>query len=114
MKQRILAAGFSIALVAALVGSTAMTVLAADSQSLTGVVSDSMCGAKHVMKGNDAACAKSCVEHGANFALVVGDKVYTLNGDREEIGKYAGQSVTVTGVVDGDKIKVESVKPSKT
>jgi hypothetical protein len=113
MKQRILAAGFCIALVTALACSTVVTAFAADSQTLTGVVSDSMCGAKHVMKGSDAACTKACVEHGANYALVSGDKVYTLDGDKEELGKYAGQSVTVTGAVDGDKIKVESVKAAK-
>lgn len=111
MKQRIFTAGFCIAVVVALFGS--ITMFAADAHSFTGVVSDSMCGAKHVMKGDDASCARGCVEHGANYALVSGDKVYTLDGDKEKLGKYAGQSVTITGSVDGDKIKVESVKPAK-
>lgn len=108
MKQRILAAGFCLVLVVAIFGSTAL--LAAGSQTFTGVVSDTMCGAKHVMKGSDAACTKGCVEHGGNYALISGDKIYALDGDKEELAKYAGQPVTVTGAVEGDKIKVESVK----
>jgi hypothetical protein len=112
MKHRILARALPVVLLAALVGSTVIS-FAADAQSFTGVVSDTMCGAKHAMAGDAAACAKGCVEHGGSYALVVGDKVYTLDGDKEELGKYAGKSVTVTGAPDGDKIKVASVKPAK-
>ena len=47
---------------------------AGKTQTMTGQVSDAMCGAKHQM-GTPADCARSCVKHGSKYALVVGDKV---------------------------------------
>jgi hypothetical protein len=62
-----------------LVGLAAFPALAAGkSQTLTGEVSDAMCGAKHEMPGKAADCTRGCVKHGSKYALVVGDKVYTL------------------------------------
>jgi hypothetical protein len=81
-------------------------------QSLTGVVSDAMCGAKHMMPGDAASCTRACVKQGSKYALVVGDKVYTLTGHSEELDKLAGQQATVTGKVNGDKVDVTSVKGS--
>jgi len=43
---------------------------ASKSQTFAGEVSDAMCGAKHMMPGN-AACLRTCVSKGANYALVV-------------------------------------------
>ena len=61
-----------------LAGLAAMPALAGGkSQTLTGQVSDAMCGAKHQM-GDAAACTRACIQHGSKYALVVGDKVYTL------------------------------------
>ncbi len=79
-------------------------------QSLTGVVSDSMCGAKHMMEGKEADCLRACVKQGSKYALVVGDKVYTLEGHSDELGKLANQKVKVTGAVKGDTVEVSSVK----
>ena len=43
--------------------------------SLTGIVSDALCGAKHSMTNMSAAqCTRMCVKSGQGFALVVGDK----------------------------------------
>jgi hypothetical protein len=81
-------------------------------QKLTGVVSDTMCGAKHMMQGSAADCTRACVGKGAKFALVVGDKVYTLNGHESELDKAAGQRVTITGTVEGDTVTVHSVAAS--
>jgi hypothetical protein len=52
---------------------------AAKIETFTGTVSDAMCGAKHMMEGDDAACLRACVQKGSKYALVVGDKVYTLD-----------------------------------
>jgi len=79
-------------------------------QSLTGTVSDAMCGAKHMQEGSAADCTRVCVKGGSKYALVVGDKVYTLNGHEEELDKLAGQKVTVTGKVKGETVEVASVK----
>lgn len=96
-----------------LVGLAALPMLAAGkSQTLTGQVSDAMCGAKHQM-GSAAECTRGCVKHGSKYALVVGDKVYTLEtSDKATLDKLndlAGASAKVTGDVDGDTIAVKSV-----
>ena len=99
----------SILTMLVLVSTLALPVLAADKeQSLTGTVSDAMCGAKH--SGEAAACTKGCVKKGSAYALVVGDKVYTLKGGEKDLDKLAGQQATVTGTVDGDKVTVTAVK----
>ncbi len=78
--------------------------------SFTGVVSDAMCGAKHMMEGSAAACTRACVSKGSKYALVVGDKVYTLEGgDGAMLDKLAGQNAKVTGTAQGDTIQVKSV-----
>ena len=93
-------------------GLAAHPALAAD-QSLTGKVSDAMCGAKHQMAGNDASCTRTCVKGGSKYALVVGDKVYMLEAtDKtalDKLDELAGASATVTGEVKGDTIAVKSV-----
>lgn len=63
---------------AVLSAGLAVPTLAASTQTFTGKVSDSMCGAKHHEGIPPADCVRACVKHGAKYALVVGDKVYTL------------------------------------
>jgi len=82
-------------------------------QTLTGEVSDAMCGAHHMMEGGKAECTRACVTKGSKYALVVGDKVYTLEGgDKAALDKLAGQTAKVTGTVKGDTIQVTSVSGS--
>ena len=82
--------------------------------TLTGVVSDAACGAKHSMSTMSAAdCTRMCVKAGQGFALVVGDKVYSLRGDSAELDKYAAQKVTVKGKLKGNTVAVDSVGPAK-
>ena len=97
-----------------LIGLAAVPALAAGkSQTLTGEVSDAMCGAKHQMPGNAAECTRACIKHGSKYALVVGDKVYTLEtSDKAVLGKLndlAGAKANVTGKVAGDTVNVKSV-----
>jgi hypothetical protein len=83
------------------------------SQTLTGEVSDAMCGAKHEMAGKAADCTRACIRHGSKYALVVGDKVYTLEtSDKaalDQLNGLAGAKAKVTGDVDGTTITVKSV-----
>ncbi|MDR5730378.1 MAG: hypothetical protein RB191_23470, partial [Terriglobia bacterium] len=66
---------------------------AQSSQTLTGTVSDTMCGAHHMRKDATAAqCTRECVKQGSDFALVSGGKVYTLKGDKNQLDKFAGQN----------------------
>jgi hypothetical protein len=89
----------------------------AKNQSYTGVVSDAMCGAKHTMAGDDASCTRGCVGKGSKYALIVGDKVYTLDtSDKtalDTLDKQAGAKVTVMGTEKDDTITVTSVKAAQ-
>jgi hypothetical protein len=60
--------------------------------TLTGTVTESMCGAKHMRSGDDAKCVRTCVKNGSHYALVVNQKVYPLNGRSEELDGQVGQS----------------------
>lgn len=90
---------------------------AAKAQTFTGEVSDAMCGAKHMMEGDSAACARACAQKGSKYALVVGDKVYTLDSSNQDtlaaIDKLAGKKATVKGQADGDTISVSAVMAAK-
>jgi hypothetical protein len=102
-----------IATVAALAFGTA-SLFAQATQTLTGTVSDAMCGAHHMMKDATAAqCTRECVKQGSDFALVSGGKVYTLKGDKAQFDKFAGENVLVKGKVSGTTISVDSISSSK-
>jgi hypothetical protein len=110
MKMGKLASGIlGLALLAAVATSPAW---AADT-TMTGKVSDAMCGAKHMMAGNEASCTHECVKGGSKYALVVGDKVYILDSaDKAVLGTLsdlAGKPAKVTGEVKGDTIAVKAV-----
>lgn len=78
--------------------------------TLSGVVSDSMCGAKHMMKNKTPAeCTRECVKSGSDYALVVGNKVYMLKGDQAAFDKFAGKRVKVKGSVAGSVVTVQSL-----
>jgi len=102
---------------AALAAVLIPTSFAASAQTFTGTVSDAMCGAKHMMQGDDAACLRACVQKGSKYALVVGDKVYTLDAkDKatlDKLDKLAAAKATVKGEVNGDTIEVSSVAAAK-
>lgn len=86
---------------------------AGKSQTLTGQVSDAMCGAKHEMPTMAAECTRGCMKHGSKYALVVGDKVYTLETSDQsaldKLNELAGAKAKVTGEVDGNTVTVKSV-----
>ena len=90
-------------------------VAAGSPQTFTGKVSDAMCGAKHMEEGGiaPADCVRACVQKGAKYALVVGDKVYTLDtsdqATLDKLYKLAWEDAKVTGTANGDSISVESV-----
>ena len=101
---------------AAVVLSLAAIAFAAKAETLTGEVSDSMCGAKHA-SADKAACTRACVKKGSNYALVVGDKVYTLESSdeatKDKLDKLAGEKAKVTGTATGDTIQVSKVVAAK-
>lgn len=96
----------------------ASVALAADkAQTFSGQVSDAMCGAHHMMSGPEADCTRACVGKGSKYALVVGDKVYTLETSDKaalaSLDKMAGGQAKVSGTLNGDTIQVASVAAGK-
>jgi hypothetical protein len=88
--------------------------IAGGKSTFTGEVGDAMCGKKH-MEGEPAdECTRACVAHGSKYALIVGEKVYTLDTTDTAVlatlDKQAGKTASVTGSLDGDTITVSSVK----
>jgi hypothetical protein len=87
--------------------------LAGAPQTFTGVITDTLCGAKHNMKGHsDADCAKMCAKASAQYALFDGQNVLKLS-DQKTPAKFAAQKVKVTGTLDPktNTIKVASIEP---
>jgi len=106
---------------ATMVLSTGLVVVpgmaAGSTQTFTGKVSDAMCGAKHKEGLAPAACVRACVQKGAKYALVVGDKVYALDtsdqAELDKLNKLAWEEAKVTGTANGDTISVKSVTVAK-
>lgn len=83
---------------------------AAALQTFTGTVSDTMCGAKHMLPGKtDAECTRECVKANGKYALVVDKHVYTLSGAQDDLSRLAGKRVRITGEMTGDTIKIQSI-----
>ena len=95
----------------------AVSSFAAKAETFTGEVGDAMCGAKHDMGGSKADCTRDCVKQGSKDALIIGDKVYTLEtkdkAAADQLDKLAGMQAKVTGTADKDTIQVSSVAPAK-
>ncbi len=99
MKKFIIAAGFALSFTAA----------GAFAEEWTGVIGDSKCGAKHNEASMNAKCVETCVKGGAAPVFIVGDKVYKID-DPSKVMAHLGHKVTVTGSLDGDTVKVDTVK----
>jgi hypothetical protein len=85
------------------------------SETFTGVVTDTMCGAKHTMMKDqpDDKCVKMCVKGSSAYALFDGQNVFKL-GDQSKPAKFAAQKVKVTGTLDPKTkaIKIASITPA--
>lgn len=83
-------------------------------QTFTGVITDTLCGAKHNMKGHtDADCVKMCAKASGQYALFDGRNVYKLS-DQKTPAKFAAAKVKVTGTLNSktNTIKVMSIEPA--
>jgi hypothetical protein len=88
-------------------------------QTLTGQISDSMCGKSHTgmgeMGNNPKECTLGCVKTGGKYVFVSGDKVYDIkNQNFVVIAANAGANVQLTGDVDkdGKTITVTKIAPA--
>jgi uncharacterized protein DUF5818 len=85
----------------------------AAADSWTGWITDDHCAAKGA-SAEHAACAKKCLGNGAKLVFFnsADQKLYTL--DNQKLAEeHLGHQVKVTGTVDGDAIKVESIEEQK-
>jgi len=104
-----LTAAAAMAAATSAIGEQARTIV-----MLNGIVSDSMCGNTHVTKTNgEADCTRGCVKWGADYALMVGKRMYILKGHPAELDKLAGGQVVVKGeIVRRNTIIVDWVNPA--
>src|ERR1700693_2579770 len=106
--------GSFVAAVTLLGAATMQSQTSGSQKTLTGVVSDSMCGVNHMAKNMDPAdCLRMCVKKGTKYALVVGKDVYTLEGHEADLDKYAAQKVSLKCTMKGQTLTVQSVAPAK-
>jgi hypothetical protein len=82
--------------------------VSAMADEFTGWISDSKCGAKGA-SADHKDCAAKCVKGGAAPVFVMDSKVLKID-DLSKVEGHIGQKVIVTGSIDGDTVKVESVK----
>ena len=52
---------------------------------------------------------QECVKSGSSYALVVGDKVYTLAGMPQSVAPFAGKHVHVEGSLKDNTITITSI-----
>jgi len=103
-----------VAVLVAMITFAAIAASAADSTTINGYISDSMCGAKHA--GSGAACVKKCIDGGMAPVFVDEAKkqVWTIDNP-EAVKSFYGDHVTVTAKADADKktVHIDSIAAAK-
>jgi hypothetical protein len=88
--------------------------VAGKTETFTGVITDTMCGANHNMMKDHPAdqCVKLCSKGQYSYALYDGSSIFKLS-DQKTPAKFAAQKVKVTGTLDQktNTIKVSSIEP---
>jgi len=93
----------------------------AAASTMTGMISDSACGSSHakMIEGHKEAkmterdCTLACVKAGGKFVFVSGGKVYNItNQNLAALTEHAGETVSLTGDVNGDSVTVSKVATS--
>lgn len=93
---------------------SAVAASAADSRTINGWISDSMCGAKHAGSGSE--CVKKCIGGGMTPVFVDEGKkqVWTIDNP-DAVKKYYGDHVTVKATADASKksVHIDSIEAAK-
>ena len=83
--------------------ATTLLGAAEQSKTFTGIITDTMCGAKHTMQiSPDEKCVRECVRMDptkCKYALVVGSEVFVLS-DQKTPENFAAKKVKVTGTLN--------------
>jgi hypothetical protein len=85
-------------------------------KTLTGTLTDTMCGKKHMIAGkSDGDCTRECMKSTGSwtYGLLIADKLYSLVGDDKQFSRLAGERVNITGEVVGTRIAVQSIHTAK-
>ena len=94
-------------------------------QTWTGQISDSMCGDSHAQMitaknknlrtssgAPDHDCTLACVKESGKYVFVMNGKVYKIaNQKLAALQTHAGETVQLTGNLQGDTIKVSKIAP---
>lgn len=84
-----------------------ISAMAAD---MTGYIVDKGCSTKAKAMWTNEKCAASCIGRGDPAVFVTEEgKVYQVS-NQDKVVAHAGHKVTISGTMDGDTIKVDSVK----
>jgi hypothetical protein len=97
--------------------ATALLATSCFGATWTGKISDSSCGVSHAQMraahpdlASDKDCTLACIKSGSKYVFVSKGKVFQVeNQNLDDLQKYAGQNVTVTGKLTGDSIEVASI-----
>lgn len=76
-------------------------------KTMTGQISDSLCGKSHAGMGamgkNPKGCTLACVKSGGKYVFVSGDKIYDIKNQKfAALAANAGANVQLTGNMDND------------
>ena len=94
------------------------TFASAANMTMNGTISDSMCGASHAKmmeahkdtKMTARDCTLACVKGGGKYVFVSKGKVYNIsNQTLAALQEHAGQTVSLSGDVNGDTVTVSQV-----
>lgn len=89
--------------------AAAGAVVAAETQTWTGWVTDSHCGAGGANAKHTKACVEKCAQSGkVQFFDATSKTLYDIDKVDEAL-ELVGQQVKITGVLEGSAIKVASI-----
>jgi hypothetical protein len=105
-------------LFAAAILFTMTPVLMAAEKTMTGIIGDSKCNAKHSkaehgsQTDSDHDCVSKCVAGGSKYVFVgPGNKVLQIaNQDFADLKDHGGHKVALTGEVKGDSVTVSKIE----
>ena len=88
----------------------------AQAETFAGVITDTMCGAKHTMMKEkaDEECVRMCVKGSRDYALYDGKSVWKLS-DQKTPARFMAKAVKVSGTADTKTmtIKVTSIEAAE-
>jgi len=91
----------------------AMGSTSAFAAEIKGTIVDTMCNVKHADASEKSiACVEKCVKGGSAPVFLTSDnKILKLDeASQKMVMTHLGHKVSVTGTVDGDTLKIESIK----